>query len=665
MADDTPESQPGGARSPEERPTPAQAGRGEGGDLPRLSRLLASLAAFCHRRAPLVLALALALVGASYFGAKRLSLDTDLTKLLPRSFESVRNLDVLAERAFGVGYVTVVASGSEREELERFARDFAPKLEALPSIQYVDYRRPIDFFRDHALYYLELEDLESLRDQLADRYLWEVRKRSPMHDLDLEELGEAPEIDLESLKKKQEGRAGGAGLSLDSDPYLIDPDGKMIVLLARPALRASDVGKAGEVVEEVRRLVDAEDTTPYGGLKLELSGRFQKKADQKRQIEHDLSLSSTLALGLMILYLALHFRRATAVVAVLVPLVVGLAWTFGFAGIAIGRLNLLTGFIGAILLGIGIDHGIHLVGRYHEELARGEPRDTALRLTFADSGRAALLAAATTVFAFVGVAMSEFRAFREFGILAGVGSSLILVAYATVLPALLTYLGAPKKAAEKPKEKGADDQEAPSAIARLLPRWAPVGFWISALLAVWAMTFLDRTRFDYDFASLEDSRLPSFKLDKEVNRLLGRSQTPLLALGDNPEQEVAIAKALRERQKELGDASGIQMVVALGDLVPPKQTEKAAVLAEMRETLESIKPEWLDEEKAKGRADLLRMTQQKPFGRDGLPVEITRQFRGAASESGFVLIYPSISLSDGRGVRKLADELAAVRLDGG
>ena len=94
------------------------------------------------------------LLAVSFMGAKRLKLDTDLTKLLPRTFESVRNLDVLAERSFGLGYVTVVATGAEPDQLRAFARDFGPKLEALELIQYVDYERPVKWFRDRALFYV-------------------------------------------------------------------------------------------------------------------------------------------------------------------------------------------------------------------------------------------------------------------------------------------------------------------------------------------------------------------------------------------------------------------------------------------------------------------------------------------------------------------------------
>jgi hypothetical protein len=92
---------------------------------------------------------------------------------------------------------------------------------------------------------------------------------------------------------------------------------------------------------------------------------------------------------------------------------------------------------------------------------------------------------------------------------------------------------------------------------------APLWLALTSLGAVGATWTLKQTRFDYDFAALEDSKLPSFTLDAEVNRLLGRSQTPLVALA---EHEARIAAAIRAANDD-----SVQMVVSLGDLVPPNQ----------------------------------------------------------------------------------------------
>jgi hypothetical protein len=206
----------------------------------------------------------------------------------------------------------------------------------------------------------------------------------------------------------------------------------------------------------------------------------------------------------------------------------------------------------------------------------------------------------------------------------------------------------------------ASREPADSPFARALPRWAPLTFWLTAVAAVAATAFLPLVRFDHDFASLEDAELPAFQLDRRVNRLLGRSQTPLWVLSGDAVEARAAAAALRAAAAREG--SGIQLVVGLDDLVPDDVEAKRAVMAGLREELEATREGWLDAPAQRARADLLALTRAEPFGRDDLPAEVARPF---GPDGAFVVVFPRISLSDGKAVQGLAAELAAVRLPDG
>ncbi len=635
------------------------AGGKRGGVSSGIGWALGRLARLAYRRRWAALLIATAALVVAGWAARGLSVDTDLTKLLPRSFQSVRSLDELEKRSWGVGYVSVVARGADPDTLRQFANDVAPQLEKLSTIHYVDYRLPWEFFRDHALYYVDRADLEIALERIEQRRQWEVRKRSPLYDLGLEELGDPPPLDFDDLRGKVERRSAGIESRGQARAgYFMPPSGEMIVLLAKPSHRSSDVGFSDRVVQEVRAFVDGLDLSPYGSeLRVELSGRYQKKFDQKRQIQSDLRLASLVALALMVAFLGIHFRRAGAVAYVMVPLITGLVLTFGLTAILFEKLNLLTGFIGAILLGLGIDHGIHLVARVDEERVRGGSMVEAVERAFTHTGRAVLIAALTTTVGFVGVALSEFRAFREFGVIAALGTVLIVLSYSVVLPALLSF-------GSSTSTSGGGTRKS-STFGAALPRWAPLTAWLSVLAIGASLAFVGENRFDYDFASLEDSRLPSFVLDKEINRLLGRSQTPLVVIPESIEHEQRIVKALRARQQERGSESTVQLVMSLSDLVPGEQQQQRAVIAELGESVAAVKAQWLTADQGRARDELLQMTDASPFERGDLPAEIRRQFSSAAGGAGFVLVFPSVSLSDGEGVRRLAAELRGVTLDDG
>lgn len=610
-----------------------------------VQRVLGRVSHFSARRPGVALGLALLLTALAIPGAQRLRLDTDLARLLPEQFQSVRDLKVLEARAGAVGYVVVVLEGGDAEARRAHARHLAPRIAALPSVRYVDFERPVGWFEEHAPYFLAVDDLQTIAARLDARAAWEKRTNNPMY-LDLEESA-PPSIDFSDIEARYTQGDGDLGwLARQTDRFYETPT--MLALFARPAQRATDVGFAESVTKAVQQVVDAE-AAAAPDLTAKLTGRYQKQVDQKQRIQSDLSIASSLAAGLALLYLLVHFRRLRAIAFVLLPLLLGLFWTFGITGFAFGALNLLTGFIGALLLGLGIDHGIHLLGAWEAARRDGASVDDALTQTFARTGRAVLAAALTTIAAFVGVSLSSFRAFHEFGLVAAAGVALVVLAYCLVLPILLSRFDRAAPPAQVEPASGL--------MRRLLARPGRAAAAFGVLFAALCVP-ASAVRFDYDFAALEDSNLPSFRLDAAVNRLLGYSQTPTLIITDGAAAERAAAERLRAATR--APDSPIDMVATLSDLVPAEQAAKQPIIARIGRIVGQVKPTWLkDPELREGREILLRAAKQPPFTVADLPVEVRRQFDALDGVSGYVLAFPAIALSDGARVPELAAVLRA------
>ena len=183
---------------------------------------------------------------------------------------------------------------------------------------------------------------------------------------------EVPSLDFADLEKKYGGQSSRR-LSGDGSAYYLDAKQRMVVLLAKPEGNSTDLGFSRKVVGEVEALLAKQDLSRYGpNFKIQLTGTYKKKVDQQAQISRDLSSASTVALVLLLGYLLFHFRSAVAVVLNLAPVLVSLVWTYGLVGAVYGSVNLLTGFLAAILGGLGIEHGIHLLGRYESLRAKGD-----------------------------------------------------------------------------------------------------------------------------------------------------------------------------------------------------------------------------------------------------------------------------------------------------
>lgn len=626
----------------------------------RLEGWVGGLAARSHRHPLAALALVAVLSAAGLWASGRLTLSADLTELLPRSFRSVQDLDTLRERFGGIGYVVVVGRNAEPEALRRFADDMAPRLSALEGIRFVEYRRATDFFADRALYYLSVPDLEEIGRRVKARERWERRQRNPLL-LKLDDEP-APPLDFSDIEARYAG-SSSRRLSGSGEHHYLDPKERMVILLAKPAGLSSDLAYSKRIVERVERFLAAQDLTAYGpGFQVALTGTFKKKIDQQAQISRDLAVASTAAGVLMLLYLLLHFRSAAAVPLVLVPVGVGLTWTYGFVALAYGSVNLLTAFLGAVLGGLGTEHGIHLVGRFVALRREGLEEEEAARQAFAHTGVSALVSSLVAALTFLSLAISEFRAFREFGVIAAVGMGVVLVAYLVVLPAML---GLPRRLGWRPWGAHHVDLARP-ALADWLPRHARRVVWVAGPLALLLALQAPRARFDYDFSALEDAQLPSFVLDRATNRLLGYSQTPTVILTDSEAEERHLVSQIEARRRELGPASTVDFAAALGDLVPDRQPEKQALLLSIDRTLARVDREALSPEQARDLDAFRRAARAEPFGSQDVPASVRRQFEAAnGAQGGFVLVFPRVSMSDGEKVMAFAKELRGLELADG
>jgi predicted RND superfamily exporter protein len=131
------------------------------------------------------------------------------------------------------------------------------------------------------------------------------------------------------------------------------------------------------------------------------------------------------------LLLWLLWRRITEMLLVLTPLLLGAALT-GASMVLLGiPFNFANVIVIPLLLGVGVDSGIHLVHR-----ASIEP-DAEGGLLATPTARAVFFSAATTIASFGALAFSSHRGIASLGITLVMGMVAILLSTLVVLPALI------------------------------------------------------------------------------------------------------------------------------------------------------------------------------------------------------------------------------------
>ena len=172
-----------------------------------------------------------------------------------------------------------------------------------------------------------------------------------------------------------------------------------------------------------------------------VTGQKALDEDDKEMALKDIGLATSLSLiGLAALLITFWrgIRRPLLAVAVLV---IALCVTFGLTTLFIGHLNLLSVTFAPMLLGLGIDYGVHWFARYSEERQRSlMPTKEALAATMEKVGPAILLAGLCASLSFFPLVLTGFKGLSELGLICGMGLAVATAATLFLLPTLIVLL---------------------------------------------------------------------------------------------------------------------------------------------------------------------------------------------------------------------------------
>lgn len=140
------------------------------------------------------------------------------------------------------------------------------------------------------------------------------------------------------------------------------------------------------------------------------------------------------AIGVLAVYLLMwadlgsHLKAALA----LVPLGVGLVWMLGAMALLGIKINFMNIFVMTMVIGIGVDYGLHLLHRWWESGGS--------TVEVSETAKAIAVAALTTIVGFGSLALSHFPGLQSVGVAAILGAALTALASITLLPVLLARL---------------------------------------------------------------------------------------------------------------------------------------------------------------------------------------------------------------------------------
>jgi predicted RND superfamily exporter protein len=646
------------------------------------------------RRPLLVILMGLVVMAATWAYASRIEVRSDLLELLPRDSPGFRAYEHQLGRVGGGASLLVLVRSKQPDQTRRFVDDLAEKIrqdsERRRSSGQPDLVGYVEsdtlalraYFQDNRWLYVDLADLVAadekldltiaqgagLVENLEDGEVAPDEKSTPSLGGELSDMEQRWQKATERFDDSQ----GGHFATPDRGIYGI----RIVSSTSGTGDRAGST-LLDRVAAEVREL----DPARYEpSMVIGYAGDIPNAIAEQKSLVSDALLATGVALFLILGGVAVFYRSGWPLVIIALPALFGVGAAYAFATLVFGYVNTTGAFLGAIILGNGINYPIVLLSRYREFRARGQPPAEARRDAVWNAFRAELVGASVASIAYGSLTITHFRGFSQFGIIGFVGMMLVWASVIPMVPAMVALIELAQdrgilRVRTKPSPEG-------TAVTRWAARWteARPGLFVGvaslisvACLAVLPGYLRDPWEYNFDKLGSRGSKTSGAGLwSNEAERVFGGKANiaGALMLADRPEQVPLLKRAIFDNDGRDPEGRLIADVVTIDDFLPGSPEQQKAKLAVLARIRSRITPRLL----AKlGENDRQLAERLKPpdalrvLTQNDLPEFLKSRFREKNGVLGtvFYVKYRDVSLSDGKNLLRIAKATDNVALPDG
>ncbi len=453
---------------------------------------------------------------------------------------------------------------------------------------------------DHALYFASLKEAERISDAVISlapyfgRWLKEATLAGffetirtlltdggdQLQDADPAVLEKSLGT-LEGLLKNMDGilRKGERYHPLEafSQPakrYFFTSNGKLLIMRLLPVKDYGTMDVIGEPLRIIRQAI-RDTKAEFPSVTAGLTGRPVLQADEMETTNNDMTMAAIVAIALVGILFMVILHGWLRPFLVLLCLLMAMAWSFGFAAVTVGNLNLLSIVFALVLVGIGVDFGVHIVMRYVEANKGGLEPEDAVKASMFRTGPGIILGAVTSVCAFYSVLGSDFVGLSELGLIGGTGVLFCLLSMMTVLPAMLLIAGKKKLfPSSQPRVTAMPFLE------RLSKKPVKLLLILTAI-SLAGLPGLFKVRFSYNLLELQAQGLESVEYEKILMESSGESTWYAVLTAKNPNE-------VRNLTKTVLAMPTVDKVESILDFFPEQQDLKFGLYQKAATALEPV-----------------------------------------------------------------------------
>jgi len=428
------------------------------------------------------------------------------------------------------------------------------------------------FFRDHALLYMGLDELDDMADRLAEAQPWltAVAEDPSMRGI-LRLLGDGLENDppagfarvVELLSESAAAVLRGEDGTVWWSDELFPQDGTRYQLIYLKPKSSFEATLPDALVMQELRLMRERLALPEG-VRLQFTGELALQHEEIEAAVTGVSMAGWLVLVLLLLVMVVGVRSAKIIAATFSMLAIGILWTSAYAMLTVGEYNTLSLVFIVMFFGLGVDFALHFSLRYQESINQdGTDVATALLTSTRSVGRAITLCTVTTALGFLGFWPTDYQGLADLGVISAGGMVVAWFLTFTFLPAFYAVCGPPRPHTM--------DLPTSDTVVRWLMGHRPWIVGTVLVLGLAAVYGATRASFDYSVLALKDSQAESMLALRELQREKLSTDYQLVSLG-----EAQIDKA------GLQQLAVVNEVRTAFDWIPGEQQEKLYTVEDLQ-----------------------------------------------------------------------------------
>ena len=592
------------------------------------------------------------------FIAMNIGMDSNMEGLLPTNSESLRATKEYNQFFDSQDHVLIVVKG-EAKQCEPFLEALGSKLQEEKTVNNVLYKMDMSEVEQYLPLYMDTSAYEKLGEELNDQ-------SSPMFQFlqkkDLISLTKLFTYRLENAHQEQkeklltlfskllEGKMklteeeqknlfsallfGEIKQSTNQSQYIVSDSKKAYLMIVKPNMgmdtfiedRTVFFDRLESSIEEIKK---SSGNTVEVGI---TGGAFVQDYEADNSMFNGFLSTAILTFGIIILFIVLSFKRLLLPVATGFPLLLGAMLATAFAYLVYRNLNMFSISFAVLLLGLGIDFGVHILSRYLEERENGKEVQEAVAITIKETSSSMIIGAITTTIAFFSFLTAEFRAFTQMGVISGAGILLLCVTMIFIMPTLILLFDHRKGVRKAVKSSG---YEFLKPVGRAIEKRPMIFILVIGIGAVSLLGNVQKVDVKTDMSKIYPQNMECLTWLAVVEEEFDYNPTTLLFMVDDLEQlESAISK--------LNTREDIKKVSSIIEYLPEDQGYKLEVIRRWNTGLQQTpleRTQSSSEEVIEVFADLKEACDKASIDQQGEGYQVVEKlYRGLRSEKAVEIL---------------------------